>query len=872
MSFKLDLGKMKHVSSDDKSTMLKHPRGHTVTLYHNVLSKENQNALKALSKVGPQAATANQAQESQDQNQYGKVIQKASGGPISRDATNGVSSTGHEKGVHRTTEFRESDKKSLGQSDAGEFNRLAKHGHAEKSDAIGEHKKVLSEMRSMPNPNIKGMASGGKVPPNKKQDLPYGGTTPGQPQAAMMADGGWMGSTSSPGGTAPAPAKSSDQTPPPNPEESAASHEKAASNNAGSGASTMQGVLNRFSNAWAEGGKISYNNAQLATKGEDMLRQKHTPTEQQTQNSRASFNAAEQHLKPEGKRKRFADGGEAALPVPSGGNVPTPSKPKSSIDKLIDMKHAESIIPKDEAGTEKELDAFDASQGPSAIERTLQDKQQARNTDQEPAQEMSPVLQPGMPGYGEESKPIDDVEQPPQGGSNQINQGNDHYGHLNAQGTGNGQAAPPQTIDGLEPSPQLEGDQSTQQPLGTPNTQLPQYQAAQPNTQGQPPNTKQDMLDEANNFEQDLNNGHIKPETYHDLFAKKSTLGKIGSIFGLIIGGMGSGLTHQPNAALEMMNNEIKNDLAAQEKSKDNAQNFVKINQQRLLNEADIPNKVKQGLLTDAQAEQARQEALAKGFNTSQMMMNSAAFHQLVETGKKLPPGPQRDAYMQAITGLGTQIQQEHYNIADKQAAMEASMNPSAGPSQQNPEVAFQNKQRTLLQSGRQDIANDNESKHVPGIQGQASRPLTPQDRDKIMGHQKLTAGLADLNNTLNQISSYNHYSPEYIKGVEKIQKLQSDIRDSTLGTVYKQGEQPLLDQIIKMPIGDITKYQTRAQIQELNNMNNRDYGVLKQQLGFPVTTPAPQQRTQQQQGFVDWAKKHPDDSRAKQIFQKLGQ
>lgn len=82
MSIKLDLNQFKHVKSDDKSTTLKHKNGHMLTLAHNVLSKNNQEQLKVLSKIGPEAATEGQKQEAQDQSQYGKVIMKKDGGTV----------------------------------------------------------------------------------------------------------------------------------------------------------------------------------------------------------------------------------------------------------------------------------------------------------------------------------------------------------------------------------------------------------------------------------------------------------------------------------------------------------------------------------------------------------------------------------------------------------------------------------------------------------------------------------------------------------------------------------------------------------------------------------------------------------------------
>lgn len=81
----IDLSKFKHLKSDAKSTTLQHKDGHTMTLAHNVLSKPNQEALKALANVGAEARTESQRQEAEDQakHPYGRVIVKeAEGGQV----------------------------------------------------------------------------------------------------------------------------------------------------------------------------------------------------------------------------------------------------------------------------------------------------------------------------------------------------------------------------------------------------------------------------------------------------------------------------------------------------------------------------------------------------------------------------------------------------------------------------------------------------------------------------------------------------------------------------------------------------------------------------------------------------------------------
>lgn len=84
----------------------------------------------------------------------------------------------------------------------------------------------------------------------------------------------------------------------------------------------------------------------------------------------------------------------------------------------------------------------------------------------------------------------------------------------------------------------------------------------------------------------DMANGKITPQTYESMFSKKDTLPKIGTIFGLLLSGAGSGLSHQPNALLEMMNKQIQNDLEAQKQNVGNAQNFLNMSYNHELQQA----------------------------------------------------------------------------------------------------------------------------------------------------------------------------------------------------------------------------------------------------------------------------------------------
>lgn len=59
----------------------------------------------------------------------------------------------------------------------------------------------------------------------------------------------------------------------------------------------------------------------------------------------------------------------------------------------------------------------------------------------------------------------------------------------------------------------------------------------------------------------DIKGQHINADQYME---SKGTLGKVGTAIGLIMGGIGGGLTHQENPALKFLNSQIDRDVAAQ--------------------------------------------------------------------------------------------------------------------------------------------------------------------------------------------------------------------------------------------------------------------------------------------------------------------
>jgi hypothetical protein len=125
----------------------------------------------------------------------------------------------------------------------------------------------------------------------------------------------------------------------------------------------------------------------------------------------------------------------------------------------------------------------------------------------------------------------------------------------------------------------------------------------------------------------DIVKGNVAPQTLQGLYNSKDTTGKIGMIIGTLLGGIGSGLTKQPNALLGMLNDQINRDLQAQTTSSTNAQNWYKINQQNELNQASIG--------------QTKEHTKALVINNASNQMGYDALRIGMEQAGRLPPAYQ---------------------------------------------------------------------------------------------------------------------------------------------------------------------------------------------------------------------------------------
>lgn len=189
-----------------------------------------------------------------------------------------------------------------------------------------------------------------------------------------------------------------------------------------------------------------------------------------------------------------------------------------------------------------------------------------------------------------------------------------------------------------------------------------------------------DLARQAQLFAQDRAMGHIKPQTLHELYENKDTVGKIGTLFGLLAAGMGAGLTGQPNAVLGMMEKQIDRDLEAQKSSNSNAQNWYQLALKHAEQKAEIPNINARTEQTKADTEKTKVMTQIEAFNGAKAFMFIDRAGGMQDMIKRMPPGPVRENLETAYkTHIEPAVAAKVQELDSKTKAQKALVNAAMG-------------------------------------------------------------------------------------------------------------------------------------------------------------------------------------------------
>lgn len=208
------------------------------------------------------------------------------------------------------------------------------------------------------------------------------------------------------------------------------------------------------------------------------------------------------------------------------------------------------------------------------------------------------------------------------------------------------------------------------------------------NTQQQISNTYQNnfqKLDqERQSFQQDVQNQHIDPQHYLNSMGTGS---RIATGIGLLLGGMGGGLTHQGNPALDFLEKQIQNDIGAQQMNLGKSENLLSANMRQFGNLHDatamttimqgdiIKNKIAQAAAqsSDPLAKARAQQAIGEIDQRTAPIMSQLAMRQTLSQQSSQPNtsgggmDPARQVQLMKMSGI---ISPQDASQADKEVGI----------------------------------------------------------------------------------------------------------------------------------------------------------------------------------------------------------
>jgi hypothetical protein len=273
----------------------------------------------------------------------------------------------------------------------------------------------------------------------------------------------------------------------------------------------------------------------------------------------------------------------------------------------------------------------------------------------------------------------------------------------------------------------------------------------------------QEINSEREMFMNDIRNSQIDPQRYI------GTMGggqRISTAIGLILGGIGGGMTGGPNAALDFLNKQIDNDLKAQQLELGKKENLLAANLKHYGNMADA-------------------------MKMTQVMHNDYVKHQVDMAVAK--SGSQQAKIQGEM--LKNQLEQQNAALTGQLAAGGVRKQGQAGPDEM-----FQRRQLALKLAGKDKEAEAERKQFVPGL-GSA---LTEDDA-KYLKEQKGTvegvkSGLDELSKLGNK--SWSSINPNDRAKAQLIkQSLIGALRLPLTGPgAMNEGERALLENIIADP------------------------------------------------------------------------
>lgn len=324
------------------------------------------------------------------------------------------------------------------------------------------------------------------------------------------------------------------------------------------------------------------------------------------------------------------------------------------------------------------------------------------------------------------------------------------------------------------------------------------YQQQQLSNQEVYANANKELEDDRKALQSDIASGQIDPEHF---VKNMSTGDKILNGLGLILGGMGAGLTGGPNLAFESMQRNIDRDIASQRDELGKKQNLLAHNMQTTSN-------------LRAATELTRMQT--NDMVASKLKMEALKAQDAIQKGNLLN-----------IAGL---FDAESAKLQHNLAIQKVMMGQQQGS---DPEAQFRARMQYLRMNGGEKMADDMEKKHVPGV-GQASMEIPEKVRSELISRQDLQEKIEDLQRFSSKHSG--SVNPAIIKeGSAKASLVQDAYRRANQQGVFKESEAHFVSGIVSPnPTQLFADYRAGKGYQEMGKDNLHTLNNLKKGYGLP--------------------------------------
>lgn len=299
-------------------------------------------------------------------------------------------------------------------------------------------------------------------------------------------------------------------------------------------------------------------------------------------------------------------------------------------------------------------------------------------------------------------------------------------------------------------------------------------------------NEFQSKFDELNSerqaLMQDIKDGHVNPEKYWDNHSR------LFAGIGMILAGFNP--TGNPNAAIEFIKGDMERNLQAQAKNLGAKENLLAANLRQFGNMKDAAE-----MTRIMQADYVKSKLDMAAATAQNPLAKAAAMAASSNIEAEYVPRFQALATRSTIAALANGAGAQNPGVVDQALAYLWTTDPAQ--------------------------AKQISDRYVPGFKGLSPIPVPEKVRQELHDRHQLDIAAQDLYNFAKKHTG--SFDPATISaGKQKALTLQSKIRESTLGTVYKESEQALLDKYVSDPTSMFNKVTTLPRLKNLMEDNQR--------------------------------------------------